>query len=170
MISSLRMTKDDPIHVHIFNMLSCNLSCVGSHPESWTVLASNANMLILFSEVDGHHMKGNRCNNNIYIFWGVPTLVGSKVSLSRTEVIRSWVCTRVLLLFQLPPKKSFLIPIKDISINITKQAYHTENLSSLVGFFFILFLPLTYLAGSINRFLCSRYSFNSCLKFLYLPC
>ena len=161
--SSLRMSNDHPINIHVLDLISWYLPCICPLSKLWTILACNVNMLILFGKADCDHVEGNGSDNNFSLHQIQSTFSGSNSSLSRTEVMRSCVWTRVLLHFQLPPKKSFLMLTKKIyqlilEININTD--QTENLSYLVCFFFIFILPFRCMYEPTILFLCSLYFFN----------
>jgi len=70
---SFGVTNNHPGDIDIFKMLSCNLSSKGSKGMSGAILGGNFNVLIFFCEHDGHQMKVNWCDNNIYITRVIPT-------------------------------------------------------------------------------------------------
>ena len=61
------MSNDDPMNIKIFDLYSSHFSGVGSKTESGTILGSNSDIGILFCIGNGHELKRNRCDNNIYL-------------------------------------------------------------------------------------------------------
>ena len=57
--SPLRVTDDDPLKVHISELLGSDFSRIGSEAKGRDILSCYLNMLVLLGEHDSHQVQEN---------------------------------------------------------------------------------------------------------------
>lgn len=103
---ALRVAQDDPLQVHVLELLGRDLAGIGPRPKLGAILGSNLHIGVLLGVLNSEQVQENGRHHHIYMRLQVPTLAGSNSSLSTTPSTIDLVWTSVLLHFQLPPKNS----------------------------------------------------------------